>query len=56
MVLHLRKYTFMLCFYGRYSRAGVVVSQERGGHEVEEVEEDEEDHVSKLWPLASMPS
>lgn len=32
----------------------MVVSQERGGHGVEEVEEDEDDHVSKLWPLALM--
>lgn len=33
---------------------GVVVSQERGDREVEEVEEDEDDHASKLWPLALM--
>lgn len=45
----------MVCFFGCNSREGVVVSQERGGQEVEEVEEDEDDHASKLWLLALMP-
>lgn len=34
----------------------MVVSQEGDGHEVEGVEEEEDDHVSKLWPLALMLS
>lgn len=34
----------------------MVVSQEEGDHEAEEAEEDEDDHVSKLWLLALMLS
>lgn len=46
----------MPCFDGRFSTDGAVVSQEKGDHEVEEVEEDEDDHVLKLWPHALMLS
>lgn len=46
----------MALFDEYYSREGVVVFPARGGHEVEEAEEDEDDHVSRQWPLALMLS